>query len=298
MAPRISLTMIVRDDEASLGRCLASVADLADEIVIVDTGSADRTREIAVAARDRHGGPARVYDFAWIDDFSAARNESVRHARGDWIFWMDGDDWLDEPNRQALGRLFAGLTAENAAYQMMHVSPEAADGGHPASAAPQDRLFRNLPAIRWEGRVHEQIALSASRSGAVLKRTEIAILHSGYDDDFVRRGKIARNLRLLELQNSEQPNNPHTLFYLGMTYAMAERTADAIPCLYHSLELLPPRSPFRPRGHLLLADCWRVQGDVRRAMVLCQNALVLYPDDEGLREMLKELLAAAREPPS
>ncbi|HXT60763.1 MAG TPA: glycosyltransferase family 2 protein [Pirellulales bacterium] len=292
MALRVSLTMIVRDDEASLARCLASVAELADEIVIVDTGSADRTHEIAAAARDRHGSAARVYDFAWIDDFSAARNESLRHARGDWIFWMDGDDWLDEPNRQALARLFAGLADENAVYQMIHASPPAPDGGHPESAAPQDRLFRNLPAIRWEGRVHEQIALSASRSGAILKRTDIAILHSGYDDDLVRRHKIARNLRLLELQNAEQPNNPHTLFYLGMTYAMAERTVDAIPCLYHSLELLPPRSPFRPRGHLLLADCWRVQGDVRRARVLCQNALAVYPDDEGLRQLMRELIPA------
>jgi glycosyltransferase involved in cell wall biosynthesis len=274
MAVRVSLTMIVRDDEASLGRCLASVADLADEIVIVDTGSVDRTREIAAAARDRHGAAARVYDFAWIDDFSAARNESLRHASGDWIFWMDGDDWLDEPNRQALARVFAGLT-----------------GGHPEAAAPQDRLFRNLPAIRWEGRVHEQIALSASRSGAILKRTDIAILHSGYDDERVRRGKVERNLRLLELQNAEQPNNPHTLFYLGMTYAMDERTAEAIPCLRRSLDLLPPRSPFRPRGHLLLADCCRLQGDARRAMVVCENALAVYPDDEGLQQLMRELLA-------
>ena len=290
MAPRISLTMIARDEEASLGRALASVADLVDEIVLVDTGSQDHTREIAAAARDRHGRPARVFDFAWSDDFSAARNESLRHAAGEWIFWMDGDDWLDEPNRQALVRLLAGVDHENAVYQMIHASPAAADGGHPASAAPQDRLFRNLPEIRWEGRVHEQIAPSAARSGAILRRTEIAILHYGYDNEVIRRAKIDRNLRLLELQNAEQPDNGHTLFYLGMTYGLAQRPGDAADCLHRALELLPPRSPFRPRSYLMLADCWRLQGDLSRAAALCQNALALYPEDDGLARLMQELL--------
>lgn len=291
-APRVSLTMIARDEESSLARALASVADLVDEIVLVDTGSQDRTREIAAATCDRHGRPARVFDFAWSDDFSAARNESLRHAAGEWIFWMDGDDWLDEPNRQALGRLLAGLDHENAVYQMIHVSPAAADGGHPATAAPQDRLFRNSPEIRWEGRVHEQIAPSAARSGAILKRTDIAILHSGYDDEVIRRAKVERNLRLLEMQNAEEPDNGHTLFYLGMTYGLAHRPADAAPWLHRALELLPPRSPFRPRSYLMLADCWRLQGDISRATAVCQNALDHYPEDEGLARLMQELRAA------
>ncbi|HUY91783.1 MAG TPA: glycosyltransferase [Pirellulales bacterium] len=292
MAPRISLTMIARDEEASLGRSLASIADLVDEIVFVDTGSQDRTRQIAAAVCDRHGQPARVIEFPWRDDFSAARNECLRHAEGEWIFWMDGDDWFDEPNRRALARLLAGLDHENAVYQMIHTSPAAADGGHPATAAPQDRLFRNSPDIRWEGRVHEQIAPSAIRSGAILKRTDIAIMHSGYDSECVRRRKIERNLRLLEMQNAEQPDNSHTLFYLGMTNAMAQRPADAIACLLRALELLPPRSPFRPRGYLMLADCWRLQGDVKRAKVVCENALAMYPDDAGLVQLMQALLSA------
>jgi len=292
MAPSNSLTMIARDEEASLGRSLASVADLVDEIIFVDTGSQDRTREIAAAARDRHGCPARVFEFPWNDDFSAARNESMRHAAGEWIFWMDGDDWLDEPNRRALARLLDRLDHENAVYQMIHASPAAADGGHPATAAPQDRLFRNLPSIRWEGRVHEQIAPSASLSGAILKRTDIAILHSGYDTEHVRRAKIERNLRLLELQDSEQPDNGHTLFYLGMTYAMAQRLADAAACLRRALELLPPRSPFRPRSFLMLADCCRLQGDRETAKLVCRNALALYPEDSGLAQLMQTLTTA------
>jgi tetratricopeptide (TPR) repeat protein len=87
---RVSLCMIVKDEEANLPACLESVAGLVQEIVIVDTGSRDGTRQVA----DRFG--ARVFDFPWVDSFAAARNESLRHATGDWILWLDADDRLDE----------------------------------------------------------------------------------------------------------------------------------------------------------------------------------------------------------
>ncbi len=285
MPPPVSLTIIAQDGETLLPRCLSSTTDLVDEIIFVDTGSTDRTREIAAAARDRHGRPARIFDFAWVDDFSAARNQSLRYATGDWIFWMDCDDWLDESNRQKLQQTFAALEDENAVYQMIHASPAAADGGHPAIRAPQDRLFRRLPAIYWEGRVHEQIAASAIRSGAVLRRTDIAIMHDGYDAEEVRQLKVERNLRLLELQNIEQPNHPHTLFYLGMTYGMASRPGEAIPHLEHCLQLLPPTSRFRQRAYLLLADCWRLCGNAAQAEAICREGLTLFPHDAELRRL-------------
>lgn len=288
MAGQISLTIIARNEESALPRCLASVAELVDEIVLVDTGSTDRTRQIAAETCDRHGRRARVFDFVWIDDFSAARNKALRHASGDWIFWMDCDDWLDEPARQQLRHLFDTLSDENIVYQMIHSSPAADDGGHPATAARQDRLFRRTPEIYWEGRVHEQIAPSAIRSGASLRRTNIAIRHSGYGDAETRRRKVERNLRLLEWQNIEQPHNAHTLFYLGMTYGMAGRAAEAIPPLEHALDLLPPRSAFRPRAYLLLADCWRLCGNLSRSRDICRTGAAFFPGDVELARMTAE----------
>ncbi len=79
MTARLSLTMIVKDEAAALGRCLASVRDLVDEFIAVDTGLSDQTKEIA----GQHG--ARVFDFPWCDSFAAARNESIRHAAGQWL---------------------------------------------------------------------------------------------------------------------------------------------------------------------------------------------------------------------
>src|SRR5262249_25313011 len=95
-AVKVSLCMIVRNEEANLPECLESVADLVDEMIVVDTGSNDRTKEVALNCG------AKVFDFPWVDHFAAARNESLRYATGRWIFWLDADDCLDEENRTKL----------------------------------------------------------------------------------------------------------------------------------------------------------------------------------------------------
>src|SRR5438105_10083516 len=104
--------MIVKNEEANLPACLESVRDLFHEVIVVDTGSTDRTKEIAA------GFGARVFDFPWVDNFAAARNAALEHATGDWIFWMDADDRLDEDNRGEMARLLSKLPAEMVAYSM------------------------------------------------------------------------------------------------------------------------------------------------------------------------------------
>ena len=95
--------MIVRYEEVNSFKCLLSVAGLFDEIVVVDTGSKDRTREIA----EEFG--ARVFDFVWVDDFAAARNAALARATGDYAFWLDADDVVDPPEREKLRELLEGL---------------------------------------------------------------------------------------------------------------------------------------------------------------------------------------------
>src|SRR5260370_12462603 len=102
----ISLCLMVRNEEAKLAGCLQSAADLVDETIVVDTGSTDGTRDLAAKLG------ARVFEFPWCDDFAAVRNECIRHATGDFIFWMEADERLDEANREKLGALFRRVDKE------------------------------------------------------------------------------------------------------------------------------------------------------------------------------------------
>src|SRR5262249_34888110 len=100
---RVSLTMIVRDEEKNMLHCLESVRGVFDEIVVVDTGSVDRTRE---GGRDCGG---RAFDFGWVDDFAAARNAALARATGDYAFWLDADDVIEPAEREKLIALLEGL---------------------------------------------------------------------------------------------------------------------------------------------------------------------------------------------
>jgi glycosyltransferase involved in cell wall biosynthesis len=132
--PRVSLCLMVKNEAAHLPACLRSAADVVQEMIVVDTGSTDDTKEVAASLG------ARVFDFAWVDSFAAARNESLRHATGDWIFWLDGDEYLDETNRHKARALFASLGQEKV--------PAGADD---ASAVGAVRHAANTKGVSLEG---------------------------------------------------------------------------------------------------------------------------------------------------
>jgi GT2 family glycosyltransferase len=268
--PRVSLCMIVKDEEHNLPACLESVADLVDEIVVVDTGSTDRTREVAA----RFG--AKVADFPWVDSFSAARNESLRHATGQWIFWMDADDRLDHDNRAKLRALFASLKPENAAYSMKcRCLPDAETGAE--TLVDHVRLFRNDPALRWEFRVHEQILPALRRRGADVRFAGVVIDHAGYQDRELRQRKLRRDLRLLERERAEVGDHPFTLFNLGSVYQELGRHAEALSFLRRSLERSQPSDSIVRKLYALIVRCQRTLGQTGEAAAACGRGWAPVP---------------------
>jgi len=210
---RVSLTMIVKNEEAHLATCLGSVADLVAEIVIADTGSTDRTKEIAA------GFGAKVIDFPWVDSFAAARNESLRHATGDWVLWLDADKYLDAENRDRLRALFSSLGQENIAYTLRQHSFLEEAGQ--AAVVDQVRLFPRHPDLRWRYRVHEQILPSLHGLGADLRPTEVVVHHTGFTELPKQGPKVDRNLRLLQLDLLDHPEDHFILYNLG-TVALSQ----------------------------------------------------------------------------
>jgi GT2 family glycosyltransferase/Flp pilus assembly protein TadD len=272
---RMSLCMIVKNEEANLAACLFSAADLVDEIIVVDTGSTDATKAVA-----RECG-ARVYDFPWVDDFAAARNESLRHATGDWILWLDGDDRLDEENRQKLKDLFARLKDHNVAYAMKcRCLPDPQTGT--ATVVDHVRLFRNHPDIRWKYRVHEQILPAVRGLGGSVQASDIVIEHTGYVDLALRHKKQERDIRILELDRAEHPDDPFILFNLGWSYEELRKPAEALPLLRRSLELSHPSDSIVRKLYTLLMECHRQQGRPAEALGVCQEGRRYYPNDAQL----------------
>jgi tetratricopeptide (TPR) repeat protein len=284
MTPRVSLTMIVKNEAENLRACLDSVAPVVQEIVVVDTGSTDSTRAIA----GRCG--ARVVDFPWCDHFAAARNAGIDHATGEWIFWLDADDRLDAPNRGKLGALFASLTSENAAYMMRCVS--LSDGKNESqTSADHARLFRRHPQVRWQHRVHEQILPSVYRSGGSVRATDIVIEHTGYRDKALFRRKLERNLRLLELAQREEPDDPHILSHLGQTYLAFGRVAEALPHLRRGLERAGADGSSTRKLYGQLARAYYQTGQRSEALGVCRRGQSCHPDFAELVFLEGQLLS-------
>jgi tetratricopeptide (TPR) repeat protein len=289
MAGRVSLCLIVKDEEDQLPACLPSAADLVDEIIVVDTGSADRTKDVAAELG------ARVFDFGWCDSFSAARNESLRHATGDWILWLDADEYFDAENRARFRALRDRLDGEAAAYVMRQRSASQVPDGSP-TLVEQCRLFRNRPQIRWSYRVHEQIRPAVNRLGHEVRFTDLTIDHAGYTDPQLLQEKIRRNLRLLHLEEAEQPHDPFTLFNLAWAYLETGRPEQGIVYARRSLARSAPGDSIVRKLHVILARAHERLGQPREALAWCCAGRARCPDDAELLFQEGVLLLALDEP--
>lgn len=195
----ISLCMIVKNEEMHIARCLDSIAGLVDEIVIVDTGSVDRTVEII------SGYTKNVYSYPWKDDFSDARNYSFSKATKDYCMWMDADDILDETEKEKFLQLKQTLTPDTDMVMMKyHTSFD--EAGNPSFSYFRERWIRNCPQYRWTGAVHEVIPPNGK-----LVYSDIAISHKkmhATDPD--------RNLRIYEkLIADGKPLDARQQYYYG-----------------------------------------------------------------------------------
>ncbi|MET1172128.1 tetratricopeptide repeat-containing glycosyltransferase family 2 protein [Paenibacillus amylolyticus] len=211
-AERISLCMIVKDEEELLPHCLASVQGAVDEIIVVDTGSSDRSAEIA----QQYG--ALVVGFEWCEDFAAARNAGLERASGDWILFLDADEALDRVAREQI-RSWTSVSGCDGLFLNIHNYTGTGQQG--VTVNPVLRLFRNAPEHRFEGRIHEQIAAAICRRNpeAAFHVTDMVIHHYGYQTAIVeRKDKVNRNVRLLQQAVEEEPNQPFHHYNLGVEY--------------------------------------------------------------------------------
>ncbi len=162
----ISVCMIVKNEEAVLARCLDSLTGIADEIVIVDTGSTDRTKEIAALYT------SRIYDFTWVHDFAAARNFAFSKATKEYIYSADADEILEEKDREKFLQLKQVLLPEIEIVEMIYVNPEDCNMVYNFAREPRPKLFKRLREFRWIDPIHETVALAP-----LVYSSDIEIMH-------------------------------------------------------------------------------------------------------------------------
>lgn len=194
----VSLCMIVKNEEKRLERCLNSVRDAVDEIVVVDTGSTDSTRELA----QRYTG--RVYDFTWCADFSAARNFAFSLATGDYLLWLDADDVFSAgPSWQQL------RNGDMEPFDVMMLPYRVAfdENGACLLSYERERVLRRQAGFRWQGRVHEVI----EPFGKILRRDDTFVAHLPG-----KKQKTRRNLEIYEAMRAEgETFSARDLYYYG-----------------------------------------------------------------------------------
>ena len=244
----ISLCMIVKDEEAVLGRCLDSAADIVDEVVVVDTGSSDRTKEIA-------GQYGRVLDFTWCEDFAAARNASFAQATKDFILWLDADDVI-EPEAQSRFLQFKQELDETTDVVMLPYHTGFNEDGRPTYTYYRERLLRRAAGFRWVGAVHECIAPRGN-----IRYDDAAVSHhkeKAPDSD--------RNLRIYEkLLARGEKLDARGQFYYARELMMHQQFTQAVSAFENFLQRPDGWVENRIEACRNLADCLLAQGDRERA---------------------------------
>lgn len=225
---KISLCMIIKNEEEFLEQSLRSASRYVEDLVVVDTGSTDCSKEIAMKYTQK------VYDFLWRDDFSAARNFSLEKASYDWVLVLDADEKIIDFDIRSVQQL---ITANNPVVGRMKRINILSDVTGERHLSERISRFFNRQFFQYEGIIHEQIV---NRNGNAHQTVpfDITVEHLGYTQEVIKRtDKISRNFALLEQALKESPEDIYLLYQLGKSYYLAKNYHEAIQCFKKALSM-------------------------------------------------------------
>lgn len=215
----ISLCIIVKDEEEVISRCLSSIEEVVDEIIVVDTGSSDNTKEIAAAFTNN------IYDFKWQDDFSKARNFSFSKATKDYIFWIDADEFLDIKNKEKMLELKEKICDEIDIISMQTCLCKD-NVCNPQMVSRRNRIVKRNKGFKWVGNIHEYLDVSGN-----CYDSEIMIIHQKLKKENDRNLQIYRNM----ISNGVDLND-RDLLYFGKELFYNKKFDEAINILSTYIE--------------------------------------------------------------
>lgn len=227
----ISLCMIVKNEEETLDRCLKSVKNSVDEIVIVDTGSSDKTKDIASKYTDK------VFDYIWCSNFSKARNFSISKASNNWILVLDADEIVDQFNRDSVSKFCKNNKNQSVVGRLKRINEYEDNYGIRRYIERVNRLF-NRNNFYYEGLIHEQV-VHKDKIKYETENIDIIIDHIGYSREVIKRtGKIQRNIKMLKKALEIGPKDPYINYQLGKSYFLAKNYDNAVMYFKKAVSLM------------------------------------------------------------
>jgi glycosyltransferase involved in cell wall biosynthesis len=278
IAEALSLCLIVKNEERNLACCLDSARGLGGELIVVDTGSTDGTRDIAA----RYGAQVIGFDFTRAD-FAAARNRAIECAQGRWILMLDADETLDASGLRTIRKLAAALN-ENAGYFLERHNHSEDDGT--SSRDYVLRLFPRRADYRYRGRVHETIDRAIVTGGGRLLQTDIRLDHNFSRDREARRRKNRWYIEILKEEIAADPGDDSRLDFLAAEYHQLEMFEEATEVA----ERIVRARPLDAKAHLFLGVYqFLYKPDFERARSSFERALELRPGYPEAQAFLKKL---------
>lgn len=269
----VAAAMIVRDEQVFLPDCLSSLQGKVDEIVLVDTGSTDRTIDIA----EQFG--ARIFHFDWIDDFAAARNRGLNEVRTDWVLYIDADERLHTPGDRSV----AQFIAPEAIAASVRFRPKI---GY--TCYRELRLFRLDDRLRFKGVIHETIVPAVERiiaaEQAVLARTPVRLEHLGYEND--PKLKAPRNIPLLRRALAAEPERAYCWYHFAESLLAIGQTDEGLAAGFRGLEAARKYPSEKQRANASLIHQMLARVELERGrdpQPLIAEGLAALPDDFALQ---------------
>ncbi len=279
----VSLCMIVKNEAEDLAKCLKSVEPVVDEIIVVDTGSIDRTKNIATVFG------ARVYDFEWTNDFSEARNFSISKASGNWVFLLDADEVISPIDYRHFESMFVKPSSKPIAYSLTtrnyipnantvgwiandgkYESEEAADGWIPSLKV---RLFPNKKHIRFEYPVHEMVEPSLAKAGIEVEQSSMPIHHYGKLNKEKSDCKGEAYYLIGRKKLDEMENDSIAIRELAIQAGLLKKWEEAIELWQRLIEIQPKM----PEAFVNMGTAYWHLGEYQKALTAAKKAMTLAP---------------------
>ncbi len=271
--PKISLCMIVKDEEQNIRRCIESARSHVYEMVIIDAGSQDGTRGICESLG------AKVYNFDWSDDFSAARNFGLKKASGDWILWMDADEELCMLDFAALQNMLEVQNPDLVCTRLLHYCGDKPADAYNSYRSTGFRLFKNGIGLRFVGPIHEQLDISSLIETVQMEPTPFFYIgHYGYMQS-AQAYKAQRNMEALVRQREREPDNAWLEYHMAAElYRLGEleqalQTVNEVILEFVQKGVVPPSLAYKLKYDILVE-----QKKFEEAYPAIEKALSLYPD--------------------